>query len=147
MAHWAALIAPALIYFSFQYGKEGHSGWGIPMATDIAFVVGFSPCWQARSAGLKILLLALAIADDIGAVLVIAYSIRRRSPCYRWVFRPSVRVAYLCNRAGGGTRQRVRDHRRGNLAGIFLLGRASDGGGCHAWPHDSWKCLARPYRP
>jgi NhaA family Na+:H+ antiporter len=73
MAALGGMIAPAAIYLAFQYGEEGHAGWGIPMATDIAFVVGFLALLGKRAPlGLKILLLALAIADDIGAVLVIA---------------------------------------------------------------------------
>jgi NhaA family Na+:H+ antiporter len=73
MAALGGMIAPAAIYLSFLYGEEGESGWGIPMATDIAFVVGFLALLGKRAPlGLKILLLALAIADDIGAVLVIA---------------------------------------------------------------------------
>jgi Na+:H+ antiporter, NhaA family len=73
MAALGGMIAPAAIYLSMQYGTEAESGWGIPMATDIAFVVGFLALLGKRAPlGLKILLLALAIADDIGAVLVIA---------------------------------------------------------------------------
>ena len=67
------MIAPALIYLLVIGGRPGHQGWGIPMATDIAFVVGFLTLLGSRIPfGLKILLLTLAIVDDIGAVLVIA---------------------------------------------------------------------------
>jgi NhaA family Na+:H+ antiporter len=67
------MIAPAAIYLALRGGQPGHQGWGIPMATDIAFVVGFLALLGPRvPLGLKILLLSLAIADDIGAVLVIA---------------------------------------------------------------------------
>src|SRR5690606_32091551 len=73
MAALGGMIAPAAIYFALQRGTPGERGWGIPMATDIAFVVGFLALLGKRvPMGLKILLLALAIADDIGAVLVIA---------------------------------------------------------------------------
>jgi NhaA family Na+:H+ antiporter len=73
MAAIGGMVAPAAIYLGLQYGTQAESGWGIPMATDIAFVVGFLALLGARAPlGLKILLLALAIADDIGAVLVIA---------------------------------------------------------------------------
>ncbi|MFM7150104.1 MAG: Na+/H+ antiporter NhaA [Gemmataceae bacterium] len=67
------MIVPALIYLALRYGREGERGWGIPMATDIAFVVGVMALLGPRvPAGLKILLLSLAIVDDLGAVLVIA---------------------------------------------------------------------------
>lgn len=73
MAALGGMIAPAVIYWALQHGRPGEAGWGIPMATDIAFVVGFLALLGPRVPfGLKILLLSLAIADDIGAVLVIA---------------------------------------------------------------------------
>jgi NhaA family Na+:H+ antiporter len=67
------MVAPAAIYFSLQAGEPGERGWGIPMATDIAFVVGCMAVLGSRIPhGLRVLLLSLAIADDIGAILVIA---------------------------------------------------------------------------
>jgi NhaA family Na+:H+ antiporter len=67
------MIAPALIYYALQRGQPGERGWGVPMATDIAFVVGVLALVGDRvPPGLKVLLLSLAIADDIGAVVVIA---------------------------------------------------------------------------
>lgn len=67
------MILPAIIYFLFNAGKEGSAGWGIPMATDIAFVVGIMALLGPKFPfALKIFILALAIVDDIGAVLVIA---------------------------------------------------------------------------
>jgi NhaA family Na+:H+ antiporter len=67
------MVVPAAIYLLLQGGREGHRGWGIPMATDIAFAVGILTLLGKRvPLGLKIFLLALAIADDIGAILVIA---------------------------------------------------------------------------
>ncbi|WP_337872423.1 Na+/H+ antiporter NhaA [Ignavibacterium sp.] len=67
------MILPAIIYFSLNAGKEGIAGWGIPMATDIAFVVGIMALLGPKFPfSLKIFILALAIVDDIGAVLVIA---------------------------------------------------------------------------
>lgn len=67
------MLVPALLYLSFNAGKEGSAGWGIPMATDIAFAIGVVILLGNRvPSALRIFLLALAIVDDLGAVLVIA---------------------------------------------------------------------------
>lgn len=67
------MLVPAAIYLSLQAGEPGMHGWGIPMATDIAFVVGCMAILGSRvPAGLRVMLLSLAIVDDIGAILVIA---------------------------------------------------------------------------
>ncbi len=67
------MIAPAAIYLVLQLGEPGQAGWGIPMATDIAFLVGCLALLGPRIPhGFRVLLLSLAIADDIGAILVIA---------------------------------------------------------------------------
>jgi NhaA family Na+:H+ antiporter len=73
LAALGGMLVPAGVYLLLQGGRAGERGWGIPMATDIAFVVGFLALLGRRvPLGLKILLLTLAIADDIGAVVVIA---------------------------------------------------------------------------
>ena len=67
------MIVPALIFLSFNSGGDASRGWGIPMATDIAFAVGIVALLGPRvPRGAKLFLLALAIADDIGAIAVIA---------------------------------------------------------------------------
>ena len=67
------MLIPALIFSSFNWGKATSHGWAIPMATDIAFAIGIMALvGKAAPQPLKIFLIALAIVDDIGAILVIA---------------------------------------------------------------------------
>jgi len=67
------MLVPALIYTAFNAGGDGGKGWGIPMATDIAFALGIVALLGRRiPSQLRVFLLALAIVDDIGAILVIA---------------------------------------------------------------------------
>jgi Na+:H+ antiporter, NhaA family len=66
------MIAPAMIYLAFNAGGAGLRGWGIPMATDIAFALAVLAMVKGIPVELKVFLLALAIVDDIGAIIVIA---------------------------------------------------------------------------
>lgn len=69
----AGMVAPALLFTLINAGGEGARGWGIVMATDIAFVLGALSLLGGRvPAGVRVFLLTLAIVDDVGAILVIA---------------------------------------------------------------------------
>ena len=73
LAALGGMLVPALIYYLFNRGLPGEAGWGIPMATDIAFALAVLSLVSSKAPfSLKIFLLSLAIIDDIGAVLVIA---------------------------------------------------------------------------
>lgn len=73
VAALGGMVVPALVFFAFNAGGPGQDGWGIPMATDIAFAMGVLSLLGNRiSRQMKVFLLTLAIVDDIGAILVIA---------------------------------------------------------------------------
>lgn len=66
------MLFPAFIYILFNYGKETISGFGVPMATDIAFAIGILSLSAKVPPALRIFLVALAIIDDLGAIILIA---------------------------------------------------------------------------
>ncbi len=73
LAAAGGMIVPALFFVLFAGGGAAGNGWGIPMATDIAFAVGILSLLGDRvPSSLKIFLLSLAIVDDLGAIVVIA---------------------------------------------------------------------------
>lgn len=74
MAALGGMVVPALIYVAINFNSEASHGWGIPMATDIAFALALlSLAGKNIPTSVKVFLSALAVADDLGAVLVIAF--------------------------------------------------------------------------
>ena len=128
LAAFGGMLVPALIYFSLNPAGAVSRGWGIPIATDIAFALGILYLLGSRiPASLKVFLTALAIADDLGAVLVIAFfytseiSIQSLS-----IGLGFVGVMYLGNRAG------IRHFLFYALIGIFGVWMAFLLSGVHA---------------
>ena len=96
------MIMPAAVYLAFNWGGPAVDGWGVPMATDIAFALGVLVLLGSRAPrGLKGFLAALAIVDDIGAVLVIALIYTAHIHAH-WLLAALVPLAFLVlmNRSG-----------------------------------------------
>ena len=102
IAALGGMVVPAALYLLVTAGGDGSKGWGIPMATDIAFAVGVVALLGSRvPASLKLFLLTLAIVDDIGAIIVIGvfYS-SGLQPQFLGAAAAIVVVIMLINRAG-----------------------------------------------
>jgi NhaA family Na+:H+ antiporter len=102
VAALGGMVVPATIYLAIEASEPARTGWGVPVATDIAFVVGVMALLGSRvPPGLKILLLALAIVDDIGAVLIIAIVYTSTiSFAGLALAAAGFGLVYLCNRIG-----------------------------------------------
>lgn len=116
------MLVPALIYAAVNAGHAGSRGWGVPVATDIAFAVGVLALLGRRApAGLKLLLLTLAVADDVGGIVIIAVAyaggirfeylalavaallatVLARRLHAPWLVLPLAVIAWLATRASG----------------------------------------------
>src|SRR5271170_2043197 len=106
------MILPAVIYFALNRQGAGAHGWGIPMATDIGFALGVLALIGKRiPASLRVFMLALAIVDDVGAILVIAF-----------FYTPQISVSALVLAAGLLALLIVVSIRRGPLSVYVVLG-------------------------
>jgi NhaA family Na+:H+ antiporter len=127
VAALGGMAVPALVYAVGNAGGAGHRGWGVPMATDIAFAVGALSLLGARvPSGLKLFLLTLAVADDIASIVVLALFYSRRLDLAALAAAAAVIAAMVGLRAA-----RVRA-RLPYLAGGVLLWVALSRSGVHA---------------
>ena len=113
------MLVPAAIYASLHAGGPALSGWGVPMATDIAFAVAALAVFGKRvPPGLKVFLLALAIVDDLGAVSVIAvfYTHGRLARRARLAPAAGSRWCWGCSAPGVRSYRGVLDRRDRDLA-------------------------------
>ena len=96
------MLAPAAIFLAFNAGREGSAGWAIPMATDIAFAVGILTLLGSRVPNAwRILLLALAVIDDVGAILIIAIAYSGELSASGFIIAVSGLAAVLGMRTAG----------------------------------------------
>jgi Na+:H+ antiporter, NhaA family len=112
IAALGGMILPALIYFGLNHAGVGAPGWGIPMATDIGFALGILALLGKRiPSSLRVFMLALAIVDDVGAILVIAF-----------FYTPKISMSALTLAAGFLLLLVVVAIRRGPLSVYVVLG-------------------------
>jgi NhaA family Na+:H+ antiporter len=123
IAALGGMVAPALIFVAFVAGEGGEAarGWGIPMATDIAFSIGVVALLGSRvPVGAKLFLLALAIVDDIGAIAVIAI-FYTEDLAFSWLAAAVITLLIIWAAQKGGIRAAAFYWPMGILAWFFLL--------------------------
>lgn len=118
LAAVGGMVVPALIYSAFNVGDPASErGWGIPMATDIAFAIGIISLLGSRvPVGLKIFLAALAVVDDLGAIIVLAIFYPSHALHTGWMLMAAATfiVLFIFNR------RRLRNKWLYILPGMFL---------------------------
>ena len=102
IAALGGMVVPALVYLAFNTGGEGMRGWGVPIATDIAFALGVLALLGRRvPMQLRVFLLGLAVADDLGAIMVIAVAYTESiSFAYLGMVAGLVAIVLIINRVG-----------------------------------------------
>jgi NhaA family Na+:H+ antiporter len=102
LAALGGVLLPAVLYFAWNHRGPGARGWGVPIATDIAFSLAVLALFGRRiPVGLKIFLVTLAIVDDIAGVVVIATAYTRQlHPGYLMIAALSFAVCLFLNRLG-----------------------------------------------
>ncbi len=102
IAALGGMIVPAAIYLAFNFGGEGERGWGVPMATDIAFAIGVLALLGNRvPMQLRVFLLGVAVVDDLGAIVVIAVAYTESiSFGYLGIVAALVTIVLIANRVG-----------------------------------------------
>lgn len=118
LAAAGGMVVPALIYSAFNTGDPAAArGWGIPMATDIAFAIGIISILGSRvPAGLKVFLAALAVVDDLGAIIVLAIFYPSHALHSGWMIIAAVTyvILFIFNR------RKLRNRWLYILPGLFL---------------------------
>jgi hypothetical protein len=138
VAALGGMVVPALIYMAINAGGDGFSGWGVPMATDIAFAVGvLTLLGRSCPSSLKVLLLSIAIVDDIGAILVIAIFYTDRI-ALAWLIAAVLLV---------GRNERSRRSNRGTTSAPMerTSGHSRRSGNCRYPRPNQWR--GHPYHP
>jgi len=121
------MLVPAGIYMVFNYGTPHQSGAGIPMATDIAFAIGIlSLLGNKVPTSLKVFLTALAVIDDLGAILVIAVFYTKELSLFNLAIALGIwGVLFIFNRF------KIRNLVPYLLGGVAMVFHASVGCTCH----------------